>query len=150
MADFFSEYYLWLKAFHIIAVMAWMAGMLYLPRLFVYHCQTEPGSEMSEKLKIMERRLMKVIINPAMIVAFILGIILMIVTKAGAPGGLMWFHYKAALLVGLFTVHGMLSKYRKAFEKDQNKKSEKFYRILNEVPTLLMIGIVVLAVVKPF
>lgn len=150
MIDFFTDNYLWVKAFHIIAVMSWMAGMLYLPRLFVYHAQAEVGSELSEKFKVMEKRLLRYIMNPAMIVSLILGIILIVVTKAGAPGGLKWMHAKLGLLVALFAVHGMMSKYRKDFEKDKNTKSEKYFRIFNEVPTLLMVLIVILAVVKPF
>ncbi len=124
--------------------------MLYLPRLFVYHCQAKKGSELSEKLKIMERRLLRIIINPAMIASLIFGVILVIVTKAGAPGELKWFHAKVGLLIIMFAVHGMLAHHRKQFEKDQNTKSERYYRILNEVPTILMILIVILAVVKPF
>lgn len=145
-----AEYYLWIKALHIIAVISWMAGMLYLPRLFVYHCKAKKGSELSETLKVMERRLLRFIINPAMILSLIFGVMLIMITKAGAPGGLVWFHYKALALVGLFAAHGMMARYRKAFERDQNTKSERFFRILNEVPTVLMIWIVILAVVKPF
>ena len=150
MTDLLSQYYLWIKAFHVIAVVAWMAGMLYLPRLFVYHCQAKKGSELSEKLKIMEKRLLRIIINPAMIVSLILGILLIIITKAGAPGELKWFHAKIGLLVAMFAIHGMLARSRKDFERDKNTRSEKFYRIFNEVPTLLMILIIILAVVKPF
>lgn len=150
MTEFFSEYYLWIKALHIIAVIAWMAGMLYLPRLFVYHCKAKKGSELSETLKVMERRLLRAIINPAMIVSLILGIILVLVTKAGYPGELKWFHAKAGLLVILFAFHGMLARYRKDFARDQNTRSERFYRIINEVPAVLMVFIVILAVVKPF
>ena len=133
-----------------IAVIAWMAGMLYLPRLYVYHVDAKIGGELDERLKVMERRLLRAIINPAMIVSFLLGILLIFITKAGMPGNGGWFHAMALLLVGMFVVHGMLARHRKAFEKGINKKSATYYRVLNEVPTVLMIGIVILAVVKPF
>lgn len=143
-----ADHYLLIKALHLIAVMSWMAGMLYLPRLFVYHVDAKPGGELDEKLKIMEHRLLRYIINPAMIVAFILGIMLAMIIGKGGMGG--WFHAKTVLLVFMFGCHGMLSKYRKQFAKGENKKSAKFFRILNEVPTILMVGIVILAVMKPF
>lgn len=138
--------YMWLKALHIIAVISWMAGMLYLPRLYVYHAGVEPGSEMSETFKIMERKLLRYIINPAMIVSLALGIWL--ITYIGMQHG--WLHAKITLLVGMFAFHGFLARWRKAFERDQNVHSAKFYRFMNEVPTVLMIGIVLLAVLKPF
>jgi putative membrane protein len=141
-----EEYYLIIKALHIISVIAWMAGMLYLPRIFVYHCQVEQGSPTSALLKVMERRLLRYIINPAMIFSFIFGI--MLISIIGMAGG--WLHTKILLVLFLAGVHGMLAKYRKDFERDENTKSEKFYRILNEAPTLLMVVIVILAVVKPF
>jgi putative membrane protein len=124
-----------------------MAGMLYLPRLFVYHSETQTGSIQSETFKIMERRLLKAIINPAMIAAWILGLIL--VWQGGwITSG--WLHAKVALVIGLSAVHGMLARYVKDFAADRNVRPAKFYRIINEVPTLLMIGIVVLVIVKPF
>ncbi len=139
--------YLWLKAFHVIAVIAWMAGMLYLPRLFVYHSEVPKGSIQSDTFKIMERRLLKAIINPAMIAAWILGLIL--VWQGGwITSG--WLHAKVALVIGLSAVHGMLARYVKDFAADRNVRPAKFYRIINEVPTLLMIGIVILVIVKPF
>jgi putative membrane protein len=139
--------YEWLKALHVIAVIAWMAGMLYLPRLFVYHCAADIGSIQSETFKVMERRLLKVIINPAMIVAWLVG--LWLAWRAGwfaAP----WFHVKLALALAMSGVHGMLSRYVRDFAADRRRKSQKFFRILNEVPTVLMILIVILVVVKPF
>lgn len=145
-----ASYYLFIKSLHIIAVISWMAGMLYLPRLFVYHTSANPGGELDKTLKIMERRLMRIIINPAMIVSFLLGLWLIYITKAGAPGTGYWLHAKGLLLFFMFGCHGMMSRYRKAFERGENKKSAKFFRILNEVPSLLMIGIVILAVMKPF
>ena len=147
MKEFLLEYYLWLKAIHIISVIAFMAGLLYLPRLFVYHTQVQPGSEADEKFKLMERRLLKLIINPAAVVVLFVGILLIIATGFGSGG---WLHAKLLLLFFLFGTHGMMIRYRKDFEKGQNRKSEKFYRIFNEVPTALMVIIVILAVVKPF
>ena len=139
--------YLWLKALHIISVIAWMAGMLYLPRLFVYHCAAEPGSVQSETFKVMERRLMRAIINPAMIATWVFGIWLV---WQGGWLSASWLHAKLALVIVMSGVHGMLSRYRRDFAADQNRHSERFYRIINEVPTLLMIGIVLLVVIKPF
>ena len=139
--------YEWLKALHIISVIAWMAGMLYLPRLFVYHCSAPVGSELSETFKVMERRLLRAIINPAMIATWVFGLWLV------WQGGLLrasWLHAKLVLVIAMSGVHGMLSRYRRDFAADQNRHSEKFYRILNEVPTLLMIAIVLLVVIKPF
>lgn len=143
-----SEYYLLVKALHLIAVISWMAGMLYLPRLYVYHVDAVKGGEFDEKLKIMERRLLRFIINPAMIATLIFGIMLTIILGKAGLGG--WFHAKVLLLVIMFACHGMLARYRKQFEKGENRKSAKFYRILNEVPTVLMVFIVILAVMKPF
>lgn len=148
MSAMLSEYYLWLKALHIIFVISWMAGLLYLPRLYVYHTQVTPGSEADETFKVMERRLLRIIMNPAMIIAFISGILLIIATGAGAPGTGYWMHIKLVLVLGMGAVHGMLSSYRKAFARGENQKSEKFYRLLNEVPTLLMVAIVLLVVIK--
>lgn len=142
-----SGFYLWFKALHVIAVIAWMAGMLYLPRLFVYHCAAAPGSEQSETFKVMERRLLRAIINPAMVVTWAVGLWL---AWDGGWLGAGWFHAKLALVLVLSAVHGLLSAYVRAFAEDRNTRSETFYRALNEVPTVLMIGIVVLVVVKPF
>jgi putative membrane protein len=139
--------YEWLKAFHIIAVIAWMAGMLYLPRLFVYHCEAAPGSKQSETFKMMERRLLMAIINPAMVVTWVLG--LWLAWKGGWLGA-GWLHAKIFLVLVLSGLHGFLVRWVRDFDHDHNRRSEKFYRVINEVPTVLMIGIVVLAVVKPF
>lgn len=144
-----ANLYLWLKALHIMAVISWMAGMLYLPRLFVYHAQRQSGSEASEMLKLMERRLLRYIINPAMILTFLFGLgLIHIVGFTGA--GMGWLHVKIALVLVLAGIHGMLARYRKAFEKDANTRSPRFYKILNETVTLLMVVIVLLAVLKPF
>jgi len=139
--------YDWLKAFHLIAVIAWMAGMLYLPRLFVYHCEAELGSPQSETFKSMERRLLNAIINPAMIATWGLGLWL-----AWTGGWLTagWLHAKLALVLILSGVHGLFARWVKDFAADRSRHSAAFYRIVNEVPTLLMIGIVILAIVKPF
>jgi putative membrane protein len=139
--------YLWIKAFHVIAIIAWMAGMLYLPRLFVYHADTQKGSIQSDTFKIMERRLLKAIINPAMIVAWVLGLYLVWDGGWYASG---WLHAKVLLVLILSGVHGFLSRTVKDFAADRNTRPAKFYRMINEVPTLLMIGIVILVIVKPF
>ena len=139
--------YQWLLAFHIIAVIASMAGMLYLPRLFVYHCEADPGSRQSETFKVMERRLLKAIINPAMILTWLLGLWLVYL---GGWHAAHWFQVKFVLVLLMSGVHGILSKYVREFAADKRHKSAKFFRILNEVPTVLLILIVILAVVKPF
>lgn len=138
--------YEWIKAAHIIAVIAWMAGMLYLPRLFVYHCEAEPSSKQSETFKIMERRLLKAIINPAMVVTWLAGLYL---AWAGHWFSAGWLHAKLFLVLVLSGVHGVFVRWVKNFAADRNQYSQKFYRFINEVPTLLMIGIVILVVVKP-
>ena len=138
---------LWLKALHVIAVISWMAGLLYLPRLFVYHCRAEAGSAQSETFKVMERRLLRLIMNPAMIVVWITGPLL-----AWGQGMLhdRWLAAKFVLVVLLTGYHHALGLWRKAFAADANDHDERFYRLANEIPTLLMIGIVILVVVKPF
>jgi putative membrane protein len=139
--------YEWIKALHVIAVIAWMAGMLYLPRLFVYHCEAEPGSRQSETFKVMERRLLRAIINPAMMAAWVLGLGLVY------WGGWYTFHWlqaKVALVLLLSAIHGLLARWVRDFAADRNQHSHRFYRIINEIPAVLMIGIVILAVVKPF
>ena len=139
--------YPWLKAAHIVAVIAWMAAMLYLPRLFVYHCEAPAGSPQSETFKVMERRLLKAIMNPAMIATWALGLGL---AFAGGWWTSGWLHGKLALVLVLSGVHGMLTGQVRRFAEDRNERPQRYFRILNEVPTLLMIGIVVLVVVKPF
>lgn len=139
--------YLWVKALHIIAVIAWMAGMLYLPRLFIYHCDAPPGSAQSETFKVMERRLLTVIINPAMVLTWVLGLWLAWQGGFFAAG---WMHAKLALVIALSGVHGYLSAAVRKFGADANTISQRTWRIWNEVPTVLMIGIVLLVVLKPF
>jgi putative membrane protein len=140
--------YLWLKALHIIAVISWMAGLLYLPRLMIYHCAAEKGSVQSETFKVMERRLLKAIMTPAMLVSWALGLYLAFVHVGFAGNG--WLHAKLALVVALSASHGFQARWVREFAEDRNTRPQRFYRIANEVPTLLMIGIVILAVVKPF
>jgi putative membrane protein len=139
--------YLWVKAFHVIAVIAWMAGMLYLPRLFVNHCGVAPGSPESEMLKGMEGRLLRIILNPAMGMAWVLGLWL---AWDGFRFGGGWLHAKLLLVIVLSGVHGFLSSSVRAFAEDRNRLSARTWRILNEVPALLMVGIVILVIVKPF
>jgi len=139
--------YEWAKALHVISVISWMAGMLYLPRLFVYHRDAEIGSKQSETFKVMERRLLKAIINPAMIVTWILGLYL---AWSGGWFTSGWFHAKLLLVLLMSGVHGYLTARVRDFALDRNTRSAKFYKIINEVPTILMIGIVILVVVKPF
>ncbi|MDP3257039.1 MAG: protoporphyrinogen oxidase HemJ [Bosea sp. (in: a-proteobacteria)] len=139
--------YEWLKAFHVLAVISWMAGMLYLPRLMVYHVDAAPGSVQSETFKVMERRLLKGIMNPAMIVTWVLGLYLAW-DAFGFKGG--WLHGKILLVVLLSGVHGYLVGRVRDFANDCNTKSGRFYRIINEVPAVLMVGIVILVIVKPF
>lgn len=139
--------YDWAKALHVIAVIAWMVGMLYLPRLMVYHCDAPVGSPQSETFKVMERRLLKAILTPAMIVTWIFGLYL---AWSGHWFSAGWLHAKLALVIALSGIHGFLARLVRDFAHDRNTRSSKFYRILNEVPTVLMIGAVILVIVKPF
>ncbi len=147
MVQWVADNYTWIKALHIISVIAWMAGMLYLPRLYVYHCDTEPGSQASEMLKLMERRLLRAIINPAMIAAFLFGGLML--AHGSVDWSAWWIHAKLVLVAGLATLHGFFAKWRTAFEVGANRRPARFYRLINEAPTVLMIAIVILAVVKP-
>jgi putative membrane protein len=142
-----SGLYVWLKAVHVIAVIAWMAGMLYLPRLFVYHCEAEPGSRQSETFKVMEHRLLTIIINPAMVTVWALGLWLAWDGGAWRSG---WFHAKFILVLAMSALHGFFVRCVKDFAADRNVRPQRFYRLINEVPTALMIAIVILAIVKPF
>ena len=137
----------WIKAFHVMAVISWMAGMLYLPRLMVYHSEAQVGSIQSETFKVMERRLLKGIINPAMIATWVLGLYLAWYAFAFKGG---WLHAKFLLVIILSGIHGVLVRRVKDFAADKNSRSARYYRILNEVPALLMVGIVILVIVKPF
>jgi protoporphyrinogen IX oxidase len=142
-----AEAYLWAKAIHVIAVVSWMAGMLYLPRLFVYHAEIGPGTPQSETFKVMEQRLLRAIINPAMTVAWVMGLWLAW-QGFGFSGG--WLHLKIVLVVAMSGLHGYFSKAVRLFAEDRNEKSARHWRLMNEGPTLLMIVIVILVVVKPF
>lgn len=140
--------YEWIKALHVISIIAWMAGLLYLPRLFVYHCQVQAGSEASETFKVMERRLLRAIMNPAMIAAYVFGIAMIVLTPEWMKQG--WLHAKLLFVLLLTASHMMMARWRRDFAEDRNTRPQRFFRIANEVPTLLMIGIVVFVVVKPF
>jgi len=145
MQEFLSLHYEWLRALHLIAVMSWMAGMLYLPRLFVYHVEKPENSEV---FKVMERRLLRFIMNPAMIVSWVLGLLMIYANPGMMEGG--WMHTKLLAVLLMSGCHGFLAGCMKKFAGDANEQSAKFYRIINEVPTVLMILIVVMAVVQPF
>jgi len=144
-----APFYTVIKAFHIISVVAWMAGMLYLPRLFVYHADAPAGSPMAETFKVMERRLLRGIMNPAMIAAYIFGIAL-----ASTPGIVDWHQgwiwAKLTLVAALTVFHHLLGLWRKDFAADRNRRPARFYRMMNELPTLALVAIVLLVVVKPF
>ena len=147
MIDVSAAMFLWIKALHIISVIAWMAGLLYLPRLYVYHVDCEVGSAQSETFKTMERRLLRAIINPAMIATFIFGGLLLAILNEWSAG---WLYVKLFCVLGLAGLHGSMVKWRREFAEDRNNRPAKFYRMMNEVPTALMIIIVIMAVVKPF
>ncbi|HYD71389.1 protoporphyrinogen oxidase HemJ [Azospirillum sp.] len=140
--------YEWVKALHVISIIAWMAGLLYLPRLFVYHTAATPGSEASETFKVMERRLLRAIMNPAMIASWVFGIWMLILIPEWFKQG--WLHAKLSFVVVLTVSHMLMARWRRAFEEDRNTHPQRFFRIWNEVPTLLMIGIVIFVIVKPF
>ena len=140
--------YEWVKALHVISVISWMAGMLYLPRLFVYHTKAEIGSVQSETFKVMERRLLKGIINPAMAATWVFG--LTMIVMGGVYWGAGWPWAKAAMVLAMSGVHGILVGHQKRFARDETVKEQKYFRIINEVPTVLMIGIVIMVIVKPF
>ena len=148
MSEFFQEYYGYLKAFHIISIIAWMAGMLYLPRLFLYHADAEKGSELSETFKIMERRLLRIIMNPAMVAAWVFGCLMLWVNSGLLSDG--WMHVKLAGIVLMTILHHVFVRWWKKFDRDENDKPAGFYRLWNEAPTLLMILIVIMAVAEPF
>lgn len=144
-----AEYYQWFKALHIISVIAWMAGMLYLPRLYVYHADAEPGSDKSETFKIMERRLLRAITNPAMVASFLFGG-LMLATPSAIDWSMGWIWVKLAMIGLMAAIHGLLARWRRDFESDRNTRPARFYRMWNEAPTIPLIVIVMMAVVKPF
>ena len=141
--------YPWIKSLHIVSMVAWMAGMFYLPRLFVYHCEVPRGSAASERFKVMERRLLKQIINPAMIATFVFGILLSI-TPGVIDWSAGWWHMKLLGIILMSAFHGMLPRWRRDFLEDRNTRPAKFYRIANEVPTVLLLLIVIMVIVRPF
>jgi len=148
MQDFLLSIYPWIKSFHLILVVAWMAGMMYLPRLFVYHHQAEKGGEADRFFTQMERRLLKGIINPSMALVWILGITMLIANPAILSQG--WFIVKFTFVIGVSGVHGFYAAARRKFEAGERPRTEKFWRIMNEVPFLAMIVIVIMVIVKPF
>lgn len=150
MSEVLMNHYLLLKALHIIAVIAWMAGLLYLPRLFVYHAGAAKGSELSETLKTMEFRLLRYIMAPASIATWLFGGLMLCANWDGLTAGAGWMHAKLTLVVLMTGLHHIFAKWRKDFAKDANPRPAKFYRIWNEAPTVLMIAIVMLVVLKPF
>jgi len=139
--------YLWIKALHVVGIIAWMAGMLYLPRLFVYHAGSATGSQQAATFKLMERRLLRFIMTPALLVAWISGLWLAVQAGYFQAG---WLHAKLALVVVLSGLHGLFAADSRRFARDENRHAQIYYRVVNEIPTLLMIGIVILVVVKPF
>lgn len=147
--DLSQTAYLVIKSLHVVSIVSWMAGLLYLPRLFVYHCDAEPGSDKSETFKIMERRLLRAIMNPAMIASYITGI-LMIIEMGEGMWELGWLQIKLACVVAMTIFHMQMGKWRKDFEFDRNIRTHKFYRVMNEVPTVLMIIIVFMVILQPF
>ena len=149
MYSFLASIIDWIKAIHVIAVIFWMAGMMYLPRLYVYHSQAIAGGEMEKALIGQERRLLKIIINPAMIIAFVLGLIL-VVLRHDQLAGISWLWLKLIAVIGLFYIHGILAADRKKLARGERPRSEKFYRVLNEIPAILIIIIVIMAIVEPF
>lgn len=146
MSAFVADWYLWIKAAHLVSVFAWMAGLLYLPRLFVYHAGAPKGSALSETLKVMERRLLRAIMNPAMIAAYVFGGLLLVVQDWSAG----WLHVKLAMVLVLTVMHHVYALWRKDFAADRNTRPARTYRIANEVPTVALIVIVIAVIVKPF
>ena len=144
-----APFYPWIKAFHVISLIAWMAGLLYLPRLFVYHCATSRGSAESERFKVMERRLLKQIMTPAMIATWGFGLLL-VLTPGVIDWHAGWWHVKLTSVILMSGFHGASSKWRREFLEDRNRRPARFYRIANEVPTILMVVIVIMVIVKPF
>lgn len=142
------DWYPVVKALHVISVIAWMAGMLYLPRLFVYHAEAGSGTPQAETFKVMERRLLRAIMNPAMIATWSFGILMLVLVPDWLSDG--WLHGKLTLVAVMTVVHHLYGRWRKDFDRDENRRSARFFKLWNEIPTVLMIGIVFLVVLKPF
>lgn len=141
-----GEGYLWVKSLHVISIIAWMAGLLYLPRLFVYHSQVEVGSKTSELFKVMERRLIRAIMTPAMVASWVFGLWM----AANLDWSAGWLHAKLALAAAMTVMHVAMAQWGRDFAADRNTRATRFYRVANEIPTLLMLGIVIVVIVKPF
>ena len=139
--------YLWIKVLHVLAIISWMAGLLYLPRLFVYHADVEKGSPTSELFKVMERRLLRYIMTPAMLVAWATGLYLAVISGYFSQG---WFHLKLVMVLAMSASHGVMARHVRLFAGDMNDKSQKYFRVFNEIPTILMIVIVIAVIVRPF
>ena len=139
---------MWYKAIHVISVISWMAALFYMPRLFVYHTRAEIGSDMDKTFQLMEHKLLKIIMTPSMILTYFFGILIAYIYGFVALGA--WFHIKMAAVIGLTIFHGLLAKWRKDFINGNNNHSEKFYRLMNEIPPILMIVAVIMVIVKPF
>lgn len=151
MQDWLADWYDWLKALHVMAVIAWMAGIFYLPRIYVYHAERAAvGSELSETFKVMELKLFRLIMNPAMMATWVLGLLMLVALGWEAIREAYWLHAKLVLIVAMTWFHHWLGVCRKEFDRDQNTRSGRTYRLMNEVPTLIMIAIVILVIVKPF
>lgn len=152
MQDLLINLYPWIKTVHVVAVISWMAGLLYLPRLFVYHCEAESGSQQSETFKQMEAKLARFIMRPAMLMSLVFG--LLMIAIPGTPGYLpdagYWLWMKLNFVAGLIIVHFAMHQWKNDFARDENRRPQRFFRIMNEVPTVLMIGIVIFVIVKPF
>lgn len=148
MSNFLMEHYQWLRALHLIAVVSWLAGLLYLPRLFAYHAGAKAGSDTSETFKVMERRLLRFIMNPAMVAAWLFGLLMLWANPALLEAG--WMHVKLAGVVLMTVLHHVYARWRKVFDRDGNQRPARFYKIWNEAPTVLMIVIIVMAVAEPF
>lgn len=149
VSNLLTVIYPWIKAFHVVSMVAWMAGLFYLPRLYVYHCETTPGSAESERFKVMERRLLKQITTPAMIATWAFGITL-VLTPGVINWSWGWWHVKLVTVILMTGFHGMLARWRRNFLMDRNTRPARFYRIANEVPTLLLLVIVIMVIVRPF
>ena len=147
--SFLIYLYPWTKALHVIALIAWMAGLFYLPRLYVYHCEVPAGSRESERFKVMERRLLKQITTPAMLATWFFGILL-VLTPGIIDWSAGWWHLKLAAVLLMTGFHGAASRWRRDFLEDRNRRPQRFYRIANEVPTLLLMVIVIMVIVRPF
>jgi putative membrane protein len=150
MSNVLTVLYPWTKSLHVISVIAWMAGLFYLPRLFVYHCGVPRGSVESERFKIMERRLLKQIMAPAMGLAWTFGLLLVLTPGVVAWWPVNWWHFKFLAALAMTVFHVACSRWRRTFLEDRNQRNDRYYRIANEVPTFLMVLAVIMVIAKPF